>query len=73
MVEIVKDQTAVAQILTCEEFERETGRFEIIYGIDLLFDGKESLVDFLIDEELACKVSLNFYSDIEWKKFIIIL
>ena len=63
MVEIVKDQTAVAQILTCEEFERETGRFEIIYGIDLLFDGRESIADFLVEDGLACKVSLNFYSD----------
>ncbi len=63
VVEIVKEQPVIAQILTCEEFERETGRFEIIYGVDLLFDGNESIADFLVEDRLACKVSLNFYSD----------
>jgi hypothetical protein len=72
VVEAIKDQPVIAQILTCEEFERETGRFEIIYGVDLLFDGKESIVDYLIDEKLACRVSLNFYSDIGWQKIVIV-
>ena len=55
------DGPLTACIFTCEEFGRETGRFEIIYGIDLLFDGNESVTGYLVDELLAYKVSLNFY------------
>ena len=47
-----------AQVYSCEDFERENGRFEIIYGIDLIFDGHESVTNFLVEDLLAVKVSL---------------
>ena len=46
----------IAHVLTCEEFERENGRFEVIYGVELYFD-KEAITSFYIDEGYAVKVS----------------
>ena len=46
----------VAKVFTCEDFERTSGRFEKIYGIDLLFDGTESVSELLVDDGFAIKV-----------------
>lgn len=43
-------------MFTCEDFERTSGRFEKIYGIDLLFDGSESVSGLLLDDGCAIKV-----------------
>jgi hypothetical protein len=46
----------VAKVFTCEDFERTSGRFEKIYGIDLMFDGSDSISGLLLEEGSAIKV-----------------
>lgn len=59
ILERLKDieQPLTAHVLTCEDFGRETGRFEVIYGIDLLFDENDSVIEYIVEEQLAYKVS----------------
>lgn len=49
-------------MFTCEDFERTSGRFEKIYGIDLLFDGSESVSGLLLDDGCAIKVIIYIFN-----------
>ena len=56
------DAILLVKVLSCEEFERSNGRFEDIYGVDLLFDAEDSVSGFLIEEELAVQVKVKLFS-----------
>lgn len=51
------DDSLIAKVLNCEDFERSSGRFENIYGIDLIFAGDESIVNYFLEQGLAIEVS----------------
>ncbi len=63
----------LAQVKTCEEFERSNGRFEYIYGIDILFSAQDSVIEYLIDQKVAVEVSFFFNLNLNKKQFIGIL
>lgn len=50
-----QEDTLFAKIESIEEFEPSSGRFETIYGIDLIY-GEESIISYFIQNGLAIQV-----------------
>jgi len=44
------------KVYTCKDYTSENGRTEPIYSVDFLFDGEESINEYLLREKLAIKV-----------------
>jgi hypothetical protein len=45
------------KVYTCDEYRLENGRTEPIYSVDLLFGGEDSITEYLLQQNLAVKVS----------------
>ena len=56
---IAQDETLEVKVYACENFTQiETGRTEKIYAVDILFGGEDSVIEYMLTNNLA-KVSLT--------------
>ena len=58
------DRPMIAEVFSYDEFDRDNGRFEYIYGVDLSVDVGEAIYEsvkqFLLDDQLAIEVGFFF-------------
>jgi hypothetical protein len=52
-----ENENLVMKVYACEDYRLENGRTEPIYSVDLLFGGEDSITEYLLQQNLAVKVS----------------